>query len=110
MIDALARKITLDALDGRTSAQKLLLSLLDNEETAEAAPGTDEYLRQILGERYDATKARFDVALASGNRGEIEAIRKEIEDLEQFLASGNFSGNLEKNGRHTEAQSHGEKK
>jgi hypothetical protein len=111
VIDALARKITLDALDGRTSAQKLLLSILDGEEceTTEAAPGSDEYLRQILGERYDATKARFDAALASGNRGEIEAIRKEIEDLEQFPASGNFSGNFEKNGHHTEARSHGKK-
>ena len=110
VIDALARKITLDALDGRASAQKLLLSILDGEEhEVPDSPPSDEHLRQILGERYDAYKARFDTAFARGDHDELQAIRKEIEHFEQFPAAGNSAGNSEKRGSHAEARRHGGK-
>lgn len=93
VIEALVRKITLDALDGRAPAQRLLLSVLDGpdrEPEPEPGPGTEEYLRRVLGERYDAYRARVDSALAREDRDELATIAKEIELLEQFPASGIF--------------------
>jgi hypothetical protein len=96
VIEALARKLALDALEGRPSAQRLLLSILDSEdgETPDAPPGSDEHLRQVLGDRYDAYKARFDAAVAEGSADELRAIAQEIHLLEQFPAAGNSAGNF----------------
>jgi len=92
VIEALARKLAVDALEGRPSAQRLLLSILDDEdgETPDAPPGSDERLRQMLGDRYDAYKARFDAAVAEGSADELRAIAQEIQLFEQFPQSGNF--------------------
>lgn len=96
VMEALARKVALDALDGRSSAQHLLLSMIDGEDGAmpESGPGTDEHLRRVLGDRYDAYKARFDAAVAREDRDELQAIAREIELLEKFPAAGNSAGNF----------------
>lgn len=86
VMEALARKVALDALDGRASAQRLLLSILDGGESepAESTPDSDEQLRQLLGDRYDAYRARFDIAVAKEDRNELAAIAKEIDLLAKF--------------------------
>jgi hypothetical protein len=96
VIEALARKLAIDALEGRPSALRLLLSILDGEDgqAPDRPPGSDERLRQVLGDRYDAYKARFDAALAEGSADALRAIAQEIQLLEQFPQAGNFAGNF----------------
>jgi hypothetical protein len=92
VIEAVARKLAIDALEGRPSALRLLLSILDGEDgqTPDGPPGSDERLRQVLGDRYDAYKARFDAAVAEESADALRTIAQEIQLLEQFPQSGNF--------------------
>jgi hypothetical protein len=106
VLEALARKITLDALDGRSSAQRLVLLLLESEgggvapskegRDDTAAERAEEAALEALGERYDEFNARFKVAVKAGSTEELEALAKEFHRPAEFPASGNFSGNLEK--------------
>jgi hypothetical protein len=59
VIEAVARKLAIDALEGRPSALRLLLSILDGEDgqTPDGTTGNDERLRKVLGD--DAGSPRF---------------------------------------------------
>src|SRR5438552_9235607 len=97
VIEVFARQVALDALDGRPSAQRLVLAILDreaggaaDEETRDetAADSTDdEHTRQLLGERYEEFKTRFERAVANESGDELVALAKEFA---QFPAAGNF--------------------
>ena len=97
VIEVFARKVALDALDGRGSAQRLVLAILDrggcdtaDEETEdESAPvlSDDGHARQVLGDRYDEFNTRFERAVANGSGEELVALAKEFA---QFPAAGNF--------------------
>jgi len=50
VIEALARKVTLDALDGRASAQRLLLAILDGEDPSGVEEGRDSAAEESNGE------------------------------------------------------------
>jgi hypothetical protein len=50
VIEALARKVTLDALDGRASAQRLLLAILDGEDPSGVEEGRDSAAEERSGE------------------------------------------------------------
>jgi hypothetical protein len=118
VIEAMARQIALDALSGRASDRRLVLSLLDNdgpggaagaeggdleaetktETEAEAEARAEESAREALGERYDEYNARFSAAVRAGSVEELQALAREFEMPAEFPASGNFSGNLKKSG------------
>jgi hypothetical protein len=69
VIEAFARRVALDALDGRPSAQRLLLSIIERHdgETASVEPApessAEESAREIFGDRYDEFNARFRAAV-----------------------------------------------
>ncbi|HEX3432336.1 MAG TPA: DUF5681 domain-containing protein [Rhizomicrobium sp.] len=105
VIQAFARKVALDALDGRASAQKLVLTILDGEESTGDgldAADNDPHARLLLGTRYDEFKQRFEAAIANGSGEELLAIAREFHALDKFPQSGNFSGNFEKKDDHAE--------
>jgi len=97
VIEVFARQVALHAVDGRPSAQRLVLSILDreggsadDEETRDETAAVftdDEHTRQLLGDRYDEFKTRFDRAVASEAGDELVALAKEFA---QFPAAGNF--------------------
>ena len=97
VIEVFARQVALDAVDGRPSAQRLVLSILDRETGSEVDEETrgetaavftdDEHTRQLLGERYDEFKTRFERAVANESGDELVALAKEFA---QFPQSGNF--------------------
>ena len=97
VVERFARQVALDALEGRASAQRLVLAILDREgggaadeesrdETA-AAFSDDEDTRQLVGERYEEFKTRFERAVANESGDELVALAKEFA---QFPQSGNF--------------------
>jgi len=96
VIEVIARQVTLEALDGRPSAQRLVLSILDSESGGSADEETrdetaavftdDEHTRQLLGDRYDEFKTRFETAVANESGDELVALAKEFA---QFPQSGN---------------------
>src|SRR5436190_844841 len=69
VIEVFARQVALDALDGRPSAQRLVLAILDREaggaadeeasDESAAEFSDDEPTRQLQGERYEEFKTRF---------------------------------------------------
>jgi hypothetical protein len=103
VIEALVRQIALNALDGKPSAQRLVVSLLERDSRGSAddegqsnpaaALTSEERTREALGERYDEFKARFDAAVAAGAGDELLAIAREFQTLGDFPAAGNFAGN-----------------
>ena len=74
VIEAFARQLALQVLDGRPSAQRLVLSTLrekddgaDVQESQEMpGPSEEERSRRALGERYEEFNRRFDAAVAAG--------------------------------------------
>jgi hypothetical protein len=94
VIEVLARQVALRSLDGRTSAQKLVLSILgcegrraaddEGEKESTAVLSSDERMRQVLGDRYDDYKRRFEAAVAAGSGDDLLAIAKEFESLDEF--------------------------
>ncbi len=101
-VQSLACNIVLHALDGRPSAQRLVLALLDREdgrgsaapaqqtrpEPAAAFSGTEEG-RELRSDGYDAFKTQFDKAVAAGSTEELLALVEEYEEAGEFPASGN---------------------
>lgn len=92
LIEALARKVALDALDGRASAQRLVLGVLerddDDERKAAAESGVDEDMKTLLGDRYEEYNRRFHKAVAAGSGDELLAIAREFQDIERLPQSG----------------------
>lgn len=99
-IESFARKLALQAVDGRPSAQRLVLSILDRE-SGDGAPdremtdepgariGEREDSREFLGDRYDEYKRRFDAAVTNESVDELLAVVREFQDLSKNPASGN---------------------
>jgi HAMP domain-containing protein len=92
VIESFARQVALHALDGRPSAQRLVLSILEREgrDAAAADFSGDEHCRELMGDRYDEFKTRFETAVATGSGDELLALAQEFERLDKFPAAGNF--------------------
>ncbi|MGH6878461.1 MAG: DUF5681 domain-containing protein [Rhizomicrobium sp.] len=101
-IESLACKLALQAVDGRPAAQRLVLSLLERdagdgaavsaEETRPrpaATPLGAEECRELLGDRYDEFKTRFDKAIVAGSTEDLLALVEDFDGAGEFPASGN---------------------
>jgi len=107
VIEAFVRKVTLDALDGRPSAQRLVLAMLNGEDQGAAEEGNrtspdaiitaEERTRELLGDRYEEFKSRFDAALSAGSGDELLALAKEFESLDEAAAAPNMTRTPEEN-------------
>jgi hypothetical protein len=87
VIEAFARRIALDAVDGRPSAQRLLLSILrqDGEAaSAEPAPGSsaEESARELFGDRYGEFNTRFKAAVKAESVDDLRALAEEFKRTE----------------------------
>ena len=96
MIEAFARRVALDAVEGRPSAQRLLLSILERldgeaasaepapESSAEPAPesSTEESARALLGDRYDEFNTRFKAAVKAESVDDLRALAEEFKRTE----------------------------
>jgi len=88
VIEAFVRRVALDAVKGQASAQRLLLSFLDRhefdaEQSPAAAPvfqSAEERTRDLLGDRYDEFKARFEKAVETGSGDELLALARECNE------------------------------
>jgi len=88
------------ALDGQPAAQRLLLSILDREDRDAAGNASkrkpvatssaEQRAKQLLGDRYDAFKKRFDAAVAAGSVDDLLALAEEFECTDKFPQSGKF--------------------
>jgi len=100
VIEALARKMVLDALDGRSSAQRLLLQLLDEEDTLRAegqasaatpaGPGGD---CETPDARFEEFRQRFETAVANGSGDDLLATVREFRSPTKFPSAGNLEEN-----------------
>ncbi|HLY07588.1 MAG TPA: DUF5681 domain-containing protein [Rhizomicrobium sp.] len=99
LIEAFVRRVALDAADGRPSAQRLLLSLIERDGPAPAEPAhvqpvdearAEERARAELGERYDEFNARFRAAVKAESVEDLRALAEEFRNTEKFPQSGNF--------------------
>jgi Family of unknown function (DUF5681) len=108
VIEALARQITLAALEGRPSAQRLVVSLLDRE-TVGAAAAADEAqrrdedapdslfgaeTRRVLGDRFDEFERRYRAAVDMGSVDDLVKLVEDFDGPGKFPQSGNSSGNF----------------
>ncbi|HLY05083.1 MAG TPA: DUF5681 domain-containing protein [Rhizomicrobium sp.] len=93
VIEVMARKVALDALDGRFTAMRLVLAILDREDDDErraaAEMSADTNMKVLLGDRYEEFTARFQNALATGAGDELATIAREFQALEKIPQSGN---------------------
>ena len=101
-IEALAFKMAQQAVDGHSAARQHVLEILERETGSAAAVSAEEMQqgpaatpllsemgRELLGDRYDAFKTRFDKAIASGSTEDLLALVEEFEEDGKFPASGN---------------------
>jgi hypothetical protein len=99
-IEALACQLVLQAVEGRISAQKLVLALLeksacrnsDHRETRtprDAVSAAEEF-RALGGENYDEFNARFEKAVASGSVEQLLALAAGTQNANEFPEAGNF--------------------
>ena len=72
MIEALARKIVLDALDGRASAQKLVLARLDEEAAGEAGESRDAAAEECADEAGEESQEPGEDSEEEDEEGEEE--------------------------------------
>jgi hypothetical protein len=102
-VASFARQVVLLALDGQPSAQRLLLSILDREDDAAAGTGKgkratisgiDENCRELLGDRYDEFKNRYDAAVRAGSVDQLVALVEDFDCTDKFPAAGNSAGNF----------------
>jgi hypothetical protein len=116
VIEAFARKVALDALDGRSSAQRLLLSILEREdcgagdgeisdETA-AAARAEESAGEHFGDRYDEFNRRFKEAVAAESVEDLRAIVRDFGRTDKIPRSGNSEGILQSAGAQFESSKH----
>ena len=103
LIESLARRVVLHALDGPPSAQRLVLSILreDGDAAAEgskersaATVSEEERTRQLLGDRYDAFDKRFDAALAAGSLDDLLGLARDFDGAANSLSEGISQGIL----------------
>ncbi|HEX4158378.1 MAG TPA: DUF5681 domain-containing protein [Rhizomicrobium sp.] len=94
VIELIARQIALHAVDGRPSAQRLVVSILERDareaaiaqasEAGEPRPvapsGMDEF-RQMLGDRYDEFEKRYDKAIGAGSLDDLLRLADEFADV-----------------------------
>jgi hypothetical protein len=105
-VESLARRIVVQALDGRASAQKLLLEILDREngrftagpptQPCEAKADMEETARDLAGEQYEEFRSRYDRAVAAGSVDDLLSLAEDFPMADEFPEAGNFSGNSEK--------------
>jgi hypothetical protein len=101
-IESMARQIALHAVDGRPSAQRLVLAILEleapdagvaaDEEMSDplpASPGAEEF-RELLGDRYEEFRKRYDAAVATGSADDLQTLAEDFERSAKFPQSGNF--------------------
>jgi hypothetical protein len=101
-IDCLARRLALQAVDGAIPAQKLVFAILERragnwvlppeeempeEPAAEALPMDD--CRELLGERYDEFRSRFDKAIETGSSEDLLDLVEEFGDVGEFPEAAN---------------------
>src|SRR5215469_5188936 len=86
VLEAFARRLALDAVDGKPSAQRLLLSILDREdreageETGGLSPSdfrTEESARAHHGDRHDEFNRRFKAAVRAQSVDDLKALAAE---------------------------------
>jgi len=100
VIESLANQIALHAVDGRPSAQRLVLSILGQGSRDDGAVVDDTALmsadtcREILGERYDEFRKRFDAAIKAGSVDDLLALAADFEGAADFPQSGNSAGKI----------------
>ncbi|HEX3429537.1 MAG TPA: DUF5681 domain-containing protein [Rhizomicrobium sp.] len=87
MLESFARKIVLNAVDGRPSAQRLLLSILERERPRHREENNMhpehvlENSRELLGDRYEEFRSRFDAAIAKGSLDDLADLAADFEDV-----------------------------
>jgi hypothetical protein len=101
VIEAFARKIALRALDGRPSAERHVLSILERM-ARESAPTVQdpkalqrslliepEECREILGDQYEEFQTRFNKAVKAGSVDDLLALADDFQNVAEFPETGN---------------------
>ncbi len=101
VVEVFARRLALRALEGRASAERHVIAILDRAADEAAAPEDEasssppvsrmkfEDCREMLGERYDEFKTRFDKAVKAGSVDDLLALAEEFEGAVEFPETGN---------------------
>jgi hypothetical protein len=102
VLESFARRLALRALEGRPSAERQVLSILERSARDAVTPpaeidapraaarnGAGE-CRQLLGDRYEEFKARYDKAVRAGSADDLLALAEDFQIATEFPETGTF--------------------
>jgi hypothetical protein len=101
VVEAFARRLALRALDGRPSAERQVLAILERAAGDSVAPEDEtenpplasrmgpEDCRELLGDRYDEFRTRFDKAVKAGSVDDLLTLAEDFQGATEFPETGN---------------------